>query len=116
MSGDFRKQKMEDRIQQITNTFIKTLSDSRLQFVTVTKVELTNDLSRAKIYWDTFDSAKKSEIKDALGRVKGKIRTQLSLNLKIRQAPEISLLYDNQYEEEAKIDEILKKEKDSGRY
>ena len=116
MSGDFRKQKTEERIQQIVNTFVKTLSDSRLQFLTITKVELTNDFSRAKIFWDTFDSSKKPEIKEALNLVKGKIRTQLSVNLKMRQAPEINLLYDNQYEEEQKIDEILASEKKSGRF
>ena len=116
MSGDFRKQKTEDRIQQIVNTFVKTLSDSRLQFLTVTKVELTNDFSRAKIFWDTYDSSKKSEIEVALKRVKGKIRTQLSVNLKMRQAPEVSLVYDSQYEEEQKIDEILESEKKSGRF
>ena len=43
-----RKQKTEERIQQIVNTFVKTLGDSRLQFLTITKVELTNDFSRAK--------------------------------------------------------------------
>ena len=116
MSGDFRKQKTEERIQQIVNTFVKTLSDSRLQFLTVTKVELSNDFSRAKIFWDTFDSSKKEEINDALKKVKGRIRTQLSVNLKMRQAPEISILYDNQYEEEQKIDEILESEKKSGRF
>ena len=116
MSGDFRKQKTEERIQQIVNTFVKTLSDSRLQFLTITKVELTNDFSRAKIFWDTYDSSKKVEITEALKLVKGKIRTQLSVNLKMRQAPEINLLYDNQYEEEQKIDEILASEKKSGRF
>jgi len=116
MSGDFRKIKTEERMQQIVNTFLKTLSDSRLQFLTITKVELTNDFSRAKIFWDTYDSNKKAEIKDALGRVKGKIRTQLSVQLKMRQAPEISIVYDSQYEEEQKIDEILESEKKSGRF
>ena len=116
MSGDFRKVKTEERIQQIVNTFVKTLSDSRLHFLTITKVELTNDFSRAKIFWDTYDSSKKSEINEALGKVKGRIRTQLSVNLKMRQAPEIALLYDNQYEEEQKIDKILEKEKKSGKF
>lgn len=116
MSGDFRKQKMEERIQQIVNTYVKTLSDSRLQFITFTKVELTNDFSRAKLFWDTFDSSKKVEIAEAIKAVKGKIRTQLSQNLKIRQAPEIVIIYDNQYEEESRIDQILQDEKKSGRY
>ena len=116
MSGDFRKQKTEDRIQQIVNTLLKTLSDSRLQFLTITKVELSNDFSRAKVFWDTYDSSKKSAIKEALKKVKGRIRTQLSINLKMRQAPELRLIYDNQYEEEQKIDEILESEKKSGRF
>ena len=92
------------------------MSDSRLQFLTITKVELTNDLSRAKIFWDTFDSEKKPDITKALGSIKGKLRTQLALQLKIRQAPEVNIVYDNQYEEESKIDQILKDEKNSGRY
>lgn len=116
MSSDFKKVKTEERIQQIVNTFLKTLSDSRLQFLTITKVELTNDFSRAKIFWDTYDPNKKMEIMEALKNVKGKIRTQLSINLKMRQAPEISIVYDNQYEEEQKIDEILESEKKSGRF
>ena len=116
MSGDFRKQKLEEKIQQVTNTFIRTLSDSRLQFLTITKVELTNDLSRVKIFWDTFDAEKKAEITKALKPMKGKLRTQLASQLKIRQAPEVNILYDNQYEEESKIDQILKDEKNSGRY
>ena len=116
MSGDFRRQKTEERIQQIVNTFVKTLSDSRLQFLTITKVELTNDFSRAKIFWDTYDSNKKGDIQEALKRVKGRIRTQLSINLKMRQAPEVLLFYDNQFEEEQKIDEILESEKKSGKF
>ena len=116
MSGDFRKQKMQERIQQIINTFVKSLSDPRLQFMTVTKVQLSNDFSRAKVYWDTYDAEKKQDISQSLKRVRGKVRTQISNGLRIRQAPELDFIYDTQFEDESKITQLLKKEKDSGKY
>ena len=61
MSKGHKKQIMQDKILNHANTILRSLSDSRLQFVSITKVELNNDFSMAKLFWDTYDSSKRGE-------------------------------------------------------
>ena len=110
-----RKDKLQEKILNSTNSFLRGFSDARLTFVSVTKVELSNDLSTAKVYWDTFDAQNRDDIKKAIIKAKGKIRTQLSSILEMRHVPEIELIYDSQYDDEKKITDILAEEAKSGK-
>lgn len=89
----------------------KDISDSRLQFMTFTKVELNPDFSDAVIYWDTFDPEKKSDIDSALQTVVGKMRSLLAQKIQVRHTPTLVFKYDSQYEAEKAITEILDQEK-----
>jgi len=106
---------MQDKIMNQVNSILRNLSDVRLQFVSVTKVELNNDYSQAKLYWDTFDSSKRGDAKKALESVVGKVRTLLAAALKLRHVPSLLFCYDSQFEEESKIVDILKEEAKEGK-
>jgi len=82
-------------------------SDPRLQFVTITHVELNKDYSLASVYWDTFDSNKRGDIKVAIEGVSKKMRSKLAQKLKLRHTPALKFLYNSQYEEERKIEKLL---------
>ena len=86
------------------------MSDDNLMLFSVTKVELSNDFSSAKIFWDTFDVNKREDIKSSLLRNKEKSETHIGRGLKIKHTPQIEFVYDSQYEEEQKITNILKDE------
>lgn len=113
----FKKTKFEDRILQEVNSCLRTkLSDSRFQFVSVTKVILTSDFSIANIYWDTYDSTKRGDLNIALEKVRGKIRSLLASSLGVRHTPELKFSYDSQFVEEDAITKILNEERNSGKF
>ena len=113
----FKKQKFQDRIQQEINSCLRTkLSDPRLQFVSVTKVELTSDFSIANIYWDTYHSSKRGDLNIALEKVSGKIRSILASSLGVRHTPELKFSYDSQFVEEDAISKILNSEREKGKF
>ena len=106
-----KKGKVQDRILQDVNVLLrKDMSDIRLRLITVTKVEITDDLSQAKIYWDIFDTNKKTDAEGALKRALKFFRSELASSLQMRKVPEIKFVYDAQYEAEQKITKLLQLE------
>ena len=106
---NLKKERYEGRIQNEVNTFLRNnLTDPRLKFVSITKVELNNDYSMAQVYWDLFDSSKRGDVKKAMTKIAGKVRKMLADRLTVRQVPQINFVYDSQYEDEQKIIELLK--------
>ena len=111
-----KKNILLEKILNASNTFIRSeVSDTRLTFVSFSRVELSDDNSHATIYWDTFDASKRGDIKKAIEGVPGKLRTYLSKFLQMRHTPSITFVYDSQFEDENKIDQLLKEEKEKGR-
>jgi len=105
----FAKQKYEERIlNELNSALRREFSDSRLQHVSLTRVELTQDYSQAKIYWDTFDASTRGDAKSAIDSVKSRMRTLLASKMEVRHTPELNFYYDSQFEDERKIDDLLK--------
>ena len=112
----YKKDKFEERVMNELNSFLRSrFTDTRLRHVSITRVEVTPDHSRATAYWDTYDAGTRGDAKKAMESIRGKIRTLLAGALKTRTVPEISFAYDPQYEAERKITDLLKKEVDEGR-
>ncbi len=107
----FKKEKYEERLLNEINSLLRTsIKDARLQRVSVTKVELSPDFGYATISWDTFDSHTRGDAKVAIESASGKIRSELAKVLEVRHVPSLSFIYDNQFEEEKKIMDLLKSE------
>ena len=116
MDKNAKKAMFEERILNELNMILRRdMNDTRLQFVSLTHVELSNDFSMAKVYWDTFDSGKRGDIKKALHSAHGKLRSNLAKVLNVRHTPDLTLLYDGQFESEKAIDELLEKEAKEGK-
>lgn len=107
----FKKEKYEERLLNEINSLLRTsIKDARLQKVSITKVELSPDYGYATVSWDTYDSHTRGDAKSAIESATGKIRSELAKVLEVRHVPSLSFVYDNQFEEENKIVELLKKE------
>lgn len=105
----FKKDKYEERLVNLINELLRREArDSRLQFVSVTKVELSPDYGYATVFWDTFDSSHRGDAKKAIEASTGFLRTELAKKLEVRHVPSLTFVYDNQFEEESKIDRLLK--------
>ncbi len=105
----FSKIKYEERVRDMINTALRReFSDPRLQNVSVTHVELTQDYSHAKVYWDTFSTATRGDAKEAIESTTGKMRKILATQMEVRHTPEIHFIYNSQFEDEGKITQLLK--------
>ena len=104
----FSKLKYEERVRDEINLALRReFADPRLMNVSVTHVELTQDYSHAKVYWDTFDAGKRGDAKDAIEATAGRMRKMLATKMEVRHTPEIHFIYNSQFEDANKIDSLL---------
>jgi len=104
----FSKVKYEDRMRDEINLALRReFTDPRLVNVSITHVELTQDYSHAKVYWDTFNSNTRGDAKDAIESTAGRMRTLIASKMQIRHTPQIHYIYNSQFEDENKITDLL---------
>jgi ribosome-binding factor A len=84
------------------------LKDPRIGFVTITGVEVTNDLSQAKVYLSVFgNDEKRQETLKALSSAAGFIRTELGKKIRVRHIPELFFKIDESIDYGQKIEKLL---------
>lgn len=95
--------------RDLTDIFAHEIRDPHIDsMVSVTDVEVSNDLSYARIYVSKLGSDKEREaMLAALEKANGCIRSLLAQRLKIRKVPELRFSLDNSLEYGAKIEKIL---------
>lgn len=103
-------QKLEKQIErELSKIFLNDVKED-VGFITVTGVDLTNDLSFAKIYYSVLGSEDKKEaVKKRLEKAKGFIRTTLGSRVQMRKVPELIFVYDESIDYGNKIDKIINK-------
>lgn len=98
---------------ELTEIF-RTLKDPRVTqyMLTIVRVEITNDLSYAKIYVGAMEGveAAKSAVK-GLESASGYIRRELAARVKMRKVPELRFIADNSIEQSAHIARMLEQMK-----
>ena len=93
---DIRKGRLSQQLQQeIALILQRELKDPRLGFVTITRVELSRDLSHAKVSYSCLgDAAEQARSQEALDHSVGFIRGLIKKRLRIKIIPEIVFRYD----------------------
>ena len=109
-----RIEKVAQEIKREVGSILQTeLSDPRLGFVTVMRVEVTRDLQLAKIYISIMGTdLQKRKAQDALESAKGLIRHLIGQKLKLRLTPEIIFKLDNSVEYSIDIASKIERIKD----
>ena len=98
----------EDIRRELTDIF-RSLKDPRISgFLTVVKVDVSNDLSYAKVYVSAMEGieAAKESVK-GLKNAAGFIRRELGLRLEMRKIPELKFIADDSIEHSAEILELI---------
>lgn len=107
-----RTYRVAEAIRRVTSEIVQRhLNDPRIKgFITVTKVEVTEDLRLARIYYSVLgDEKKKKLVAKGLKSAKNFIRKYIGNELKLRYAPDISLIIDKSFEYKERIDKVLKR-------
>ena len=106
-----RTDRISEEIRKELCNIIRELKDPGLpQMVSVTKVDVTKDLSYAKAYISVLGDEKvqKSAL-DALRRAAGFIRKEVAHRVKLRAVPEFTFIFDDSIAYGSYINELLKK-------
>jgi ribosome-binding factor A len=106
----FKRERLEKIIEREISTIIfSEVKDDRLKFVTITKVDLTNDLSIATVFFTVLgDDTQIDATTENLLEAKGFIKGVLSKRLDIRKIPDLRFKFDASFTEGNKIDSILR--------
>ncbi len=94
--------------QIVAEALIREVRDPRIRSATVTRVEVTPDLSVARIFVTLAGEAAEQEAElEGLGRAAGFLRTKVAQALDTRITPDLQFLVDRGREHAARIDQIL---------
>ena len=94
---------------EVSKLIMEEIKDPRLGFVTVTDVEVADDLRYAKIYVSVMgDEEDIKNSMDVLNRASGYIRGEIGKVVRLRYVPEISFKYDKSIEHGAHISRLLR--------
>ncbi len=102
-------ERLDSKILRETSYILQNdVNNSKLGFCTITDVELTNDLSYAKIYVSFLgdESRIKSGI-EALKNSSSYIRTLLAKRVQMRKVPELRFVVDESLQYGNKIEKII---------
>ena len=94
-----RSDKVAETIHEIICSILsRGLNDPRIGFVTITGVEVTDDLSLARIFFTVIgDDKVKKDTEAGLNSAKGFIRRDIGKKLTIRHTPELVFKYDKSH-------------------
>lgn len=85
------------------------VSDPRSGFVTITGVELSTDLSVAKVRWSVLDAEReRARSEHMLESARGFVQRQMGRVINLRRLPRIQWVYDDSLAEAARLDQLIK--------
>jgi ribosome-binding factor A len=104
-----RLEKFSEEIRRETSSILtEGVKDPRLNLVSVTRVEVSNDLGSARILVSVLgDESKQDQAMQALEKARGFVRTELSHRIRMRHSPEISFKLDKSIEHGMRISSII---------
>ena len=106
-----RQERMAVEIQRVLAQIIRDdIKDPRIDFseVSINKIELSSDLSHAKVYVSIMgDETKQTETIQAIQKAKGYLRSELAQAIQLRHAPELDIKLDQSIEHGIRIAALL---------
>ena len=104
-----RNQRMGTEVLRTLNEVLRfETKDPRLDGVSLTAVELTRDLSVARLHYSLLDpNGDPATAQEGLRKAAGFLRGKLGGAIKIRHVPELRFLHDDSAEHGAKISQLI---------
>ncbi len=95
--------------KEISLILMTEIKDEDIKFVTITHIDLSSDLSYAKVYFTILNDDNKAKCTQDLNGAKGFIRNELiKRKLEMRKIPELTFIYDESIDYGNKIEKIIK--------
>ncbi|HWT28270.1 MAG TPA: 30S ribosome-binding factor RbfA [Methylophilaceae bacterium] len=107
MAKEFsRSDRVAEQIQrELADLLQFEVKDPRVGMVTITEVEVSGDMSHAKIYYSAAEGTK--ELQKGLQKSAGFLRTQLSKRLLLRTVPQLHFVYDASIDRGMRLSKLI---------
>ena len=104
-----RSRRVGEEIHRLLSEALqREFSDPRLALVSLTEVEVANDLSVAQVFFTCMNGADKAEVATAaLHSASGRLRHLLSGRMKLRTVPQLRFKYDDSLDRGERISALL---------
>lgn len=104
-----RSHRVADYIQRELSELIRSeVKDPGLSpMLTLSSVEVSRDLSTAKVYYSLLDSNEQAETQQALVRATGFLRRQLAKRMQTRSVPTLRFYHDDSAERGAHMSKLI---------
>jgi ribosome-binding factor A len=113
--GFSRAIRLADQIQRDLADLIRLeVRDPRVGLVTITTVEVTRDLSHARVFVTSLSETAAAESVRALTHAAGFLRSRLAQTLKLRTIPELHFVYDASVERGIRLSKLIDEAVGSG--
>lgn len=93
---------------ELSILLLQKVRDPRLQDVSISRVEITPDLKRAKIFFVAPADRKLGNVIKGLEKARGFFRSQLAAGMNLRYTPELVFFHDRHVEETERLDELFR--------
>ena len=113
--GHGRPEKVGDQIQRELSDLVKNeLRDPRVGMLTITSVDVSPDLSHAKVFITVLDKQALEGTLAGLKRSAGYLRSQLARRNKLYTTPELRFVYDDSVERGTHLSSLIDSLKPKG--
>ena len=103
-----RSERVSDQMkQEIADILMRKIKDPRIGFITVTDVEVADDLRNAKVFVSVYGGDKATSLK-GLESASAFIRSELGRRMRMKFIPELLFRFDSTVERGAHIMELLR--------
>ena len=103
-----RSQRVSDLLrEEVADIIYYKLKDPRLGFITVTGVDVTDDLKISVVYISVLKDEEKKSTIEILNSAKSFIRSELTKRLRMKFIPSVEFRLDPSIEYGSKIDKLL---------
>jgi ribosome-binding factor A len=104
-----RMRRVDEAMREVLSDAItQNLKDPRIGFVTVTAVETSPDLRRARVYVSVLDSDKERKLTMAgLNSAHGFLQKHVARELRLKNTPTLEFIYDDTAERAQRVSRLL---------
>lgn len=103
-----RPERVAEAIQhELSLLLLQKVRDPSISQVTISKVQITPDLKRAKVYFLVPKGVSSTKALKGMERARGFFRSTLAKAMNLRYTPDLVFFYDHQNEEVERLDTLF---------
>ena len=104
-----RSARVSETLREIIAEELVRIDDERLSFVTVTGIEVDNELNRAHVYFDSLEGEDgDDDIIQALTDYRTRLQASIAKQIRAKKTPILDFRPDGALRSAARIDDILR--------